>query len=74
MIQQLTSKERCPRCNKKEMVTDSESGEVFCGVCGFVISERTEDSGPEWRSVIAHEFPKLVYVKIKWRQAFPLRL
>jgi len=50
MIQQLTSKERCPRCSKKRIITDSTMGEMFCGVCGFVISERPEDSGPEWRS------------------------
>ena len=49
MIQQLTSKERCPRCRKK-ILTDSTTGEIFCAVCGFVISERPEDSGPEWRS------------------------
>jgi len=49
MIQQLASKERCPRCSKK-ILTDSTTGEMFCGMCGFVISERPEDSGPEWRS------------------------
>jgi len=32
------------------MLTDNATGERFCGGCGFVISERVEDSGPEWRS------------------------
>jgi transcription initiation factor TFIIB len=32
------------------MLTDNATGERFCGGCGFVISERVEESGPEWRS------------------------
>ena len=32
------------------MLTDGETGEQFCQKCGFVISEKTEDFGPEWRS------------------------
>ncbi len=32
------------------MLTDGETGEKFCQKCGYVISEKTEDSGPEWRS------------------------
>lgn len=41
---------RCVRCNKGTKVTDQESGEIFCGNCGYVISERIEDSGPEYRN------------------------
>ena len=37
------------------MVTDNATGERFCGGCGFVISERVEDSGPEWRSFSKEE-------------------
>ena len=40
----------CARCGKNEMLTDKETGERFCGKCGFVISEKANDSGPEWRS------------------------
>jgi transcription initiation factor TFIIB len=29
------------------MVTDTSTGERFCGNCGFVIAEQIEDSGPE---------------------------
>jgi len=32
------------------MLTDGATGERFCQKCGYVISEKTEDSGPEWRS------------------------
>jgi len=32
------------------MVLDSESGELICGNCGFVLREKIEDAGPEWRS------------------------
>ena len=40
----------CARCGKNSMLTDGETGELFCRKCGFVISEKIEDSGPEWRS------------------------
>ena len=46
-----TSKEqRCPSCNKNELITDDSSGETFCKTCGIVVSEGSEASGPEWRS------------------------
>ena len=32
------------------MQTDGETGEFFCRKCGYVISDKVEDSGPEWRS------------------------
>ena len=47
MIQQLANKEGCPRCGKNNLVTDNESGELFCAKCGFVINEKVSDSGPE---------------------------
>ena len=43
-------KERCQRCGKGTTVTDSDTGELFCSKCGYVMSERMENSGPEWRS------------------------
>ena len=49
----LSSESTCARCGKNSMLTDGETGERFCQKCGYVISEKTEDSGPEWRS-----FPK----------------
>ena len=47
MIQQLANKEGCPRCGKNNLVSDSESGELFCAKCGFVINERLSNFGPE---------------------------
>ena len=40
----------CIRCGQNSMITDGDTGEHFCGKCGYVISELVEDSGPEWRS------------------------
>ncbi|MCH7647619.1 MAG: transcription initiation factor IIB [Thaumarchaeota archaeon] len=42
--------EICPRCAQGKLVTDNESGEMFCSKCGFVITEKLQESGPEWRS------------------------
>jgi len=50
MAQQVASKQRCPRCGKNTIITDMDIAELICGLCGFVISERLENSGPEWRS------------------------
>ncbi len=43
-------KQSCLRCGKMALITDTETGEIFCGGCGFVLSERLESSGPERRS------------------------
>ncbi len=43
-------KQRCLRCGKTELITDTETGEIFCGGCGFVLSEHIENPGPERRS------------------------
>jgi len=40
----------CGRCGKNSMLTDNDTGERFCGKCGYVITETLQDSGPEWRS------------------------
>ncbi len=47
--------DRCPRCGKGHMVTDSSTGEMFCGSCGFVMTERIEELGPEWRAFSKEE-------------------
>jgi len=46
----IISQQKCPSCGKRKMVTDENTGELFCGECGFVISEKLEDLGAEWRS------------------------
>ncbi len=43
-------KQSCLRCEKKALITDVETGEIFCGGCGFVLSESIENPGPERRS------------------------
>ena len=46
----IVAHRRCPSCGKKTILTDENSGELFCGSCGFVISDKLEDTGAEWRS------------------------
>ncbi len=43
-------KDRCNRCGRASKVTDTESGEIFCSSCGYVMSEKIEDLGPEHRN------------------------
>ncbi len=50
-----TNKENCPRCRKDMLVIDNESDEMFCSKCGFVLSEKLQESGPEWRSFTQDE-------------------
>ena len=40
----------CNRCGKNNVITDHDTGERFCGKCGYVIPEVVQDSRPEWRS------------------------
>ena len=41
--------ETCPECNSKELITDRNTGEITCGVCGLVIKEFLLSRKPEWR-------------------------
>lgn len=50
MSSSISTKERCQRCAHGIMITDGNTGENFCNSCGYVISEKIEESGPEWRS------------------------
>jgi len=47
--------ERCPRCAKQVSIFDSSSGEFVCGNCGFVIKEKSEEVGYEWRAFSPEE-------------------
>ncbi|RLF90200.1 transcription initiation factor IIB [Thermococci archaeon] len=42
--------DKCPECGSKELVTDHERGEVICSKCGFVVTDKIIDQGPEWRA------------------------
>jgi len=55
MVKSVNPKDRCPRCGKGNLVTDANTGENFCGKCGFVITEKIQESGPEWRSFSKEE-------------------
>lgn len=44
--------QKCKRCSKGPLVTDSSNGEVICASCGLVISERMESGGPEYRNFL----------------------
>jgi transcription initiation factor TFIIB len=55
MIKDTNSKDRCPRCGKGTLVTDTNTGENFCGKCGYVLTDQSMESGPEWRSFSKEE-------------------
>jgi transcription initiation factor TFIIB len=50
MNSSVVASQRCPSCGKQKMVTDETTGELFCSICGFVINDKLEDTGAEWRS------------------------
>jgi transcription initiation factor TFIIB len=55
MVKDTNSKDRCPRCGKGTLVTDTNTGENFCGKCGYVLTDQSMESGPEWRSFSKEE-------------------
>jgi len=46
----INQNSNCSRCGKKSLLTDEVTREQFCGKCGYVISEKVDESGPEQRS------------------------
>ena len=42
--------DKCPRCGKSLMIMDTPGGELYCSNCGFVVKDKIEETGPEWRS------------------------
>ena len=49
------SVDRCTRCGKGPIVIDSSGGEMTCSKCGFVIVDKIEEEGPEWRAFSKEE-------------------
>ena len=47
--------DKCPKCGKGPMILDTSSGELFCSNCGFVVKEKIEEVGPEWRAFSKEE-------------------
>jgi transcription initiation factor TFIIB len=52
----------CPECGNNNLVSDEARGEVVCNFCGLVLSQKTIDSGPEWRAFSSEEANKKVRV------------
>ena len=52
----------CPECGNNNLVSDEARGEVVCNFCGLVLSQKTIDSGPEWRAFSSEEASKKVRV------------
>ena len=50
IIDNFRNESTCTRCGKNSMLTDEVTGEQFCAKCGFVISGKSQETGPEWRS------------------------
>ncbi|MDH5665802.1 MAG: transcription initiation factor IIB [Nitrosopumilus sp.] len=46
----MTAGPKCPSCGDKKMVTDQNTGELFCSNCGLVVTDKIADTGAEWRS------------------------
>jgi transcription initiation factor TFIIB len=64
MIDKLVSLsvERCPECGSSLLLRDTENAEVVCGNCGFVVTTRLTDRGPEWRAFTPEEHKQKVRV------------
>ena len=45
----------CSMCKSGQTVTDPESGEIICRNCGLVLSDRAQESRPEWRAFTSEE-------------------
>ena len=46
----LQVSDRCPQCGKRTLVEDVNTGELSCNNCGYVVTDRAVDQGPEWRN------------------------
>ena len=49
------SQSRCPRCGQGLLVYDNSSGETTCSNCGYVLVEKMQETGPEWRAFSKEE-------------------
>jgi transcription initiation factor TFIIB len=48
--QLIDSNSMCSICKSNQIVTDTESGEIICSKCGQVITDKVQQTGPEWRN------------------------
>jgi len=54
----MMSSPKCPSCGDKKLVTDQNTGELFCSKCGLVVTDKITDTGAEWRSFSSDEGSK----------------
>lgn len=45
----------CNGCKEGRVITDSESGEIICGNCGLVLTDRVQETRAEWRAFNTEE-------------------
>ena len=50
MEEKLEKRRTCPECGSTKLVRNYERAELVCASCGFVITEKIMDMGPEWRA------------------------
>ncbi|MEM0023781.1 MAG: transcription initiation factor IIB [Thermofilaceae archaeon] len=48
----------CPQCGSERLIYDPMRGEIICALCGYVVSEKEIDKGPEWRAFDGEEREK----------------
>ena len=61
MNETIVTKRRCPSCGKSKILSDENTGELFCGSCGFVITEKIEDTGAELEREQVHLLPCTIW-------------
>ena len=54
----MTETQTC-ECGSDKIITDNESGEKICTVCGTVLDTVMFDTGPEWRAFDPQQADKL---------------
>jgi transcription initiation factor TFIIB len=58
-LQEETAKvQHCPECGSTRLMRDYECAEVVCMDCGFVITAKIADRGPEWRAFTSEQRAK----------------
>lgn len=45
----------CNGCKDGRIITDPESGEIICGNCGLVLTDRVQETRAEWRAFNSEE-------------------
>ena len=56
------AKQKCPECGGDRFIKDYDTAEIVCISCGYVIEEKIEDTGPEWRAFDDEQMEKRVRV------------